>query len=48
LIEGEGIQTYTIPEIPVDPYQPPSQANKRITEDNKKRITTDNDFRITD
>ena len=48
LIEGEGIQTYTIPDIPVDPYQPPSQANKRITEDNKKRITTDSDFRITD
>ena len=48
LIEGEGIQTYTIPDIPFDPYQPPSQANKRITEDNKKRITTDSEFRITD
>ena len=46
IIEGEGIQTYTIPELPVDPYNPPSQANKRITEDNNTRITTDDELRI--
>lgn len=46
IIEGEGIQTYTIPELPVDPYIPPSIANKRITEDNNTRTTTDDELRI--
>ena len=46
LIEGEGIQTYTIPELPVDPYIPPSKGGIRVTEDRYKRTTTDDDNRV--
>jgi hypothetical protein len=46
LIEGEGIQTYTIPELPTDPFVPPGKGNIRVTEDNQKRVTTDDDKRI--
>ena len=46
LIEGEGIQTYTIPDVPVDPYVPPSIGNRRVTENNQRRVTTDDETRI--
>ena len=47
LIEGEGIQTYTIPDVPVDPYVPPSIGDTRVTENNQRRVTTDDEKRIT-
>ena len=45
LIEGEGIQTYTI-EVPFDEYETPSKFSKRETEGGIKRITEDDDQRV--
>ena len=47
LIEGEGIQTYTI-EVPFDEYQLPTKNSIRNTEAGEDRITTDGDDRITE
>ena len=47
LIEGEGIQTYTI-EVPFDEYQVPTKNSIRNTEAGEDRITTDGDDRITE
>jgi len=52
IIEGESIQTNTVEELTpgvpnFDPFDIPSNNNKRITTSNNARTTTDNDTRIT-
>ena len=43
LIEGEGIQTYTIGDYPSDPYEVPSENEIRILEENNNIRETEED-----